>query len=1104
MIDSGATGLFIDYEFARNNGFKAQLRAQKVRLRLFNGQSAGLITKQVKARFTFGENEQELTFEVTKLAKYPIVLGLPWLHTYNPNINWKTFSLAINAVETEPMEDEKEKLKKTIPEELHEYLEVFSKTEAMAMPPHRPWDIDIIINDNDIGKIGHGRVYPLSKEENNLQKEWVNEHLEKGFIVPSKSEISASTFFVKKKDNSGRPTGKRIVVDYRRLNQYTKKDRYPIPNIGNLTDQVQGAKIFTKMDLRYGYHLVRIKKGDEWKTAFVAGKELYEYKVMPLGLCNAPAVFQRMMNTIFRDMIDDRTVIYLDDILIYAKNEEELTQTTLEVLRRLKENKLYVKPEKCLFKVKEVEFLGAFINEKGVIMDVNKTKAIEDWPIPKTVRQLQAFLGLCNFYRRFIKNYSKIAKPLTRLTGNVKWEWKDEQQLAFDKLKQQFKHGSILIHPDPEKPFFVETDASDYAMGGELSQIGEDGKRHPVAFYSASLADAERNYDIHDKELLAVIKSLRNWRHYLQGAKHQVTIMTDHRNLEVFRTTKKLTPRQMRWSEELANYDIIIKYQPGAQSGRTDALSRRADHKPDDRPELIGRIFTDEQFAFATAFVPIMDENGILSEIHKRIGADEKAQTFIKVIKETKKPYEDWTWDDEFLRYKNRIYVPNHKDLRTAVLHLFHDTKLGGHRGPKATQELIYRTYYWPRMGATIEDYVTGCDLCQRNNPNRHAKYGLLQPLEVPDRKWTHISYDFITGLPTCEEKDAILVVVDRFSKGAHFIPCKTNETAESTAKLFLHNVWKLHGTPESTISDRGTQFNNAFTKRLYELLDIKPSFSTAYHPETDGQTERTNQTLENYLRHFVNNAQNDWVDLLPTAEWSYNNHVSESTGQSPFYIWYGEHPKFHPQGAREEKIPAAEELAKRIKESTEEAKAAIKMAQQRYKEQADKNRIEEPTFNIGDQVWLNRKYLTTNRPAEKMDYRKLGPFEIIEKIGKRAYKLKLPHTFRIHNVFHVSLLEKFTGDNFGRTPIPLPPVIVEGQEEYEVEKIVNSRWTRNRLEYYVQWKGYGREHDQWEPAKNVENAKDEIDKFHKANPNAASKARATITTRSGRKSTRR
>lgn len=1088
MIDSGATGLFIDEDFANRLGLKKWKKKRPVQLTLFDGSYARDITHQISLDLDFSGVTQKLVLNVTTLSHYAIVLGLPWLKAFNPLIDWRNETVEV----TEEGEltlagvSIDDTLEEIVPKELHEFLDVFSEEEAKELPPHRSWDMKIELEpgartDHRVG------LYNLNEEQLAAQKEWIDEHLAKGFIQKSKSPMTTSTFFVKKKDDLGKQTKMRIVVDYRHLNNMTIKDRYPIPLIGNLTDQLSKAKFFTKMDLRYGYHLVRIAEGDEWKTAFSTRHGQFEYKVMPLGLCNAPAVFQRMMNTIFYDMLDRGVIIYLDDILIYGETEEELRKLTLEVLKRLRKHKLFVKPGKCRFKVQKVDFLGVIVTPGSIEMDPGKVDAIRDWPAPTKVKEMQSFLGFCNFYRRFIPDYSTITRPLHGLAKkNVQWKWTQQHQVAFQTLKEQFQVGRVLVHPDPSKPFFVECDSSGYAIGGELSQYDDKGIRRAVAFFSKSMQPAERNYDIHDRELLSIIRTFQQWRHYLEGARHTVTIMSDHKNLEIFRTTKVLTPRQARWAEFLSGFDFVIKHQSGKAAARSDTLSRRPDHKPHDHPELINRIFKDEHFAGAIRSVAIESETEILKLIKSELPNDETVAPEIQFITTKKKPFNDWTYENGLLRKKGKIYVPALKELRTAVLHQHHDRRIAGHKGPKATTALIQRKYWWPGMAKTIEDYVQGCDICQRAKARTHAPYGPLEPLPTPDRKWSHISYDFITGLPLSEGKDSILVVVDRFSKGIHLIPCKEEGmTAEVTARLFLDNVWKLHGTPETTISDRGTQFNNEFIRRLYELLGIHPNFSTAYHPETDGQTERINQIVEQYLRMFVNDRQDDWVKLLPLAEFSYNNAASSTTGNTPFFLWYGEHPTMEAGEPREEKVPVAEELAKSIKDASLEAKAMINMARERYKEQADKSRLPDPEFAVGEKVWLSGKHLNSDRPSKKLDWKYYGPYKVIERIGRRAYKLELPRTVKVHPVFHVSLLEKQAPDNFDREPQPIPPVIIEGEEEWEVEKILASRKHRNKRQFKIRWKGFQIDQDSWESESNVEHAQELIDEFYNQNPNA-------------------
>ena len=362
--------------------------------------------------------------------------------------------------------------------------------------------------------------------------EWIDEQLAKGYIRESKSPAAAPVFFIKKKDGS-----LRLVVDYRRLNAITIKNRYPLPLTQELIDQLIGAKVFSKLDLRWGYNNVRIQEGDQWKAAFRTSRGLFEPVVMNFGLTNAPATFQHMMNDIFQDLQGVYVIIYLDDILIYSQDLETHETHVREVLRRLQENDLFCKPEKCEFFQSSVEYLGLIVGRGTVAMDPAKVDAVTQWPEPQRVKDIQAFLGFANFYRRFINNFSKLAQPLTKLLRkDVPWEWAEAQGQAFQRLKQAFISAPILIMADPAKPFTLECDASDYATGAVLSQQGIDGKAHPVAFYSKTLNEAERNYEIYDKELLAVVRALDEWRHYLEGSEYPINIISDHKNLLYFST----------------------------------------------------------------------------------------------------------------------------------------------------------------------------------------------------------------------------------------------------------------------------------------------------------------------------------------------------------------------------------------------------------------------------------------------------------------------------------------------------------------------------------------------------------------------------------------
>ena len=387
-------------------------------------------------------------------------------------------------------------------EKYKEYRDVFEKKNADTLPQHRPYDCGIDLQEGT--QPPFGPIYSLSQNELAALREYLDENLAKNFIQHSKSPTGAPILFVKKKDGS-----LRMCRDYRGLNKITIKNRYPLPLISGLFDQLSQAKIYTKIDLRGAYNLVRIKAGDEWKTAFRTRYRHFQYNVMPFGLTNAPAIFQHLMNNVFREFLDHFVVVYLNNILVFSKNEKDHENHVRLVLEKLRSAGLYAKLEKCVFHQLQVEFLGYIISGEGLSMDPKKIEAVIGWKRPSTVRDVQCFLGFANFYRIFIHNYSKIAAPLTRLTCKDKLEWSTDAEQAFKNLKRAFTTAPILTHPDYQKPFVLESDASDFALGAVLSQSSEDGRLHPVAFHSRKFTAAEINYEIHNKELLAIVDSFQ-------------------------------------------------------------------------------------------------------------------------------------------------------------------------------------------------------------------------------------------------------------------------------------------------------------------------------------------------------------------------------------------------------------------------------------------------------------------------------------------------------------------------------------------------------------------------------------------------------------------
>ena len=451
---------------------------------------------------------------------------------------------------------------------------MFAKEDFDILPEHCKWDHAIELTPGAEPK--SSKVYPLSPLEQVELDAFLEENLRTGRIRPSKSPMAAPVFFIKKKDGS-----LHLVQDYRALNAVTVKNKYPLPLISELVSQLRGARYFTKLDVRWGFNNVRIKPGDEWKAAFRTNRGLFEPLVMFFGMTNSPATFQTMMNDVFRTVIAEGiVVVYLDDILIFTKTEEEHERAVRRVLEILAEHKLFLGPEKCKFHRKQNEYLGLVISENTVAMDPIKVAGVREWPTPESRTDVQAFVGFVNFYRRFIQDFSTIARPFFDLTrSDHAWNWGTKEQEAFKRLKMAVTTAPILASPQDLEPFCIEADSSDFASRAVLSQkLPGEEKWHPVAFYSKSLSPVEQNYEIHDKEMLAIIHALEEWRHFLEGARHPVEIWTDHKNLEYFMTAKKLNRRQAHWSLYLAHFDFKLIHRPGRSMGKPDALSWRPDH----------------------------------------------------------------------------------------------------------------------------------------------------------------------------------------------------------------------------------------------------------------------------------------------------------------------------------------------------------------------------------------------------------------------------------------------------------------------------------------------------------------------------------------------
>ena len=894
-------------------------------------------------------------------------------------------------------------------------------------------------NDEDLGRTGiirhkipTGNARPIKQPLRRLPvhmhteaDKQIDEMLRKDVIQKSSSPWASGIVMVEKKDGS-----KRFCVDYRRLNDITIKDAYPLPRIDDSLDQLSGAQWFSCLDLNSGYWQVEVEESDRPKTAFASKRGLFEFKVMPFGLCNAPATFERLMETVLAGLNWQICLIYLDDIIIFGKTFEDMINNLDKVLNQLKSAGLKLKPRKCQLFAKEVEFLGHMITSEGIKTDPKKTKAVREWPTPENIHQVRSFLGFCSYYRRFIPRFAEVAKPLHRLSEKGQaFVWSEQCDDAFKMLKSKMADSPVLAHPDFQEPFILDTDASDMAIGAVLSQK-LNGQEYVIAYASRTLTKSERRYCVTRKELLALVHFVKYFRHYLYGK--TFTIRTDHGSLRWLMKFKNPEGQLARWLEVLSSYSMKIEHRPGRLHGNADGLSRipckqcgrREQRSEKEHHEHVSHIFS----------VDACDE---VTDIGLSQDSDPEIRLLKSWIKEETRPaFKDiascsyfvkslWSqWErleliDEILVRKwevlgtDIIYwqavIPLKQ--RRLVLKYSHDIKASGHLGVTKTLKRIRQRYYWPGLQRDVRAYVVGCEKCaKRKGPNRTK----IAPMQIVRSGYPmeRIAVDILGELPRTENGNKyILVVGDYFTKWTECFPMPNME-AVTVARILVNEVFSRFGIPGKIHSDQGRQFESNLFQEMCRILQIEKTRTTAYHPQSDGMVERFNRTLTAMLSAFVSDHHTDWDEQLPIVMMAYRSAEHETTGQTPNMLMFGRETTT-PLDILYEMPPAIKEIPANwwvweIQERLESAHTLVRQhtgkAMNRQKNYHDM-KLSYEVFEPGDDVYV---YVPVKKVGCSSKFTSFwrGPYQVLQKLSDVLYKVNSGRS-ETEQIIHCDRLRK-------------------------------------------------------------------------------------------------
>lgn len=1099
------------------------------------------------------DNERELTQEFSRRRFKPPRSSETLEDTIGPNTN----SEAILAV-TQAVVSKKEKNTvlsiDDIPRLRTQWFEKckdFLQGVPEELPPIRSVNHHIPLIDPDKRYNYYLPRCPDALKTQLMEK--ITRYTRAGWWEPVQTDQAAPMLCMPKKN------GKlRTAIDGRKRNDNTVKDVTPFPDQDEIRLDVARARYRSKIDLSDAYEQIRIAPEDVHKTAFATIYGTFVSHTMQIGDCNAPATFQRVMTTMFRDLIGRSVHAYIDDIFVYSETITEHEKHLGLVFTQIRENKFYLREEKCELYAEVVDCLGHKIDERGLHADADKMTKIRDWRKPRNYHDVQKFLGLVQYLAHFLPDITSYTGPIAAITaGGQPFIWRPLHDKCFEMIKVICCKTPILVPIDHSKdePIWVVCDASVSGVGAVYGQGPTWQTCRPAGFMSRKFTDAQRNYRTFEHETIAILEALLKWEDKLLG--YRIHVVTDHKALEFFKTQRRLSSRQTRWMEYLSRFDFDITYVKGIVNKVADALSRyhesdtwhdihplseyvnadkRLDANLEDLPwdrvqeiqnhaiELMAvRVVDDirqrrstrllerqedrDTQAAALALVPettptiatdttqqvdptVFESRQRGSDLRAQVNRDDSFETairngyaddtlFSKVLQHPEH-HAAFSVRDGLIWSKNVggedvLCVPSSKSMAQSILGTIIEQahSIVGHFGPQRTAEYIRRWYWWPKIHHHVNQFCLTCQVCRRSKPSNQKPAGVLHSLPIPTRPWQSIGMDFIGPFPEVEHKNYLWVVICRMTSQIHLIPITTKTTATELSYIYLKEIVRLHGLPESIVSDRDSKFTSRWWRELHRLLGAKLLMSTSFHPQTDGATERANRSIGQILRSVVKPDQTDWVGKLPMLEFALNASVNESTGFSPFEL----NNAYMPAMMREVKSieavpPGVKTFAQQALHNLAAAHDALIASRVFQRHWANQHRREEPKIVENDKVYLSTKNLSLPKGrASKLLPKFVGPYRVVKAIPETSnYVLELPDELvkrRIVPRFHVSLLRPhFENDDAmfpNRTSIDAYDFGAPNEAEWLVDEIIGHRWKGKTLEFQVRW---NQGDTTWEPSR--------------------------------------